>query len=188
MAKQARSLTCERIRGYAKKDLRCGYCNKVLKVVRQAKRYCDVNCRVAASKRRVRDAEDTVESKAAAQAAVRDKAAQGLAYVLDRQARGFRWFRSSCADELEAHGLPGNRVVAAAVLGISVDTLQRRLRYGTDLLAPLQHSRRVNRMSDTPLVVPSAKVLAQIRIHPTSRDIALRRVKAAAANEPEMEV
>lgn len=128
----------------------------------------------------------------AAEAQVLAKAKRGVEYILERQARGKRWFRSQYAAELEAAGLPPNCEIAAIVLGINMVTLKKRLQAGTDLLAPLMPTVRSERVSPVRLKVLFPELVSKIVVYNLSEKRRLKRkiakVRAEAADLKEMEV
>ena len=163
--------------------MRCRFCKGSCHMSEAVSDFCSNRCRM-----RYRRAQARVGHEAKAQTWVDSSAERGLQFVLERQACGKKWFRGRYADELEAHGLPGNVVVAAAVLGLDAITLRKRLVNGTDLLAPLKPDSRHGRRAYVPLVIPPARVLAKVRIHSTGKEIELRKIKARVKREAVPEI
>ena len=149
------------------------------------KRFCGARCRLRRFKAR-KKAEIPEGVRAEAKETVKARSEEGRAYALRRKELGRKWFRSKYADLLEARGLPGHCCIAAEMLGIQESTLRKRLKHGTDLLAPLRASTR--NPAQVVLVPPTAKQLKGIRILETSAQKRLSETATKLGKREDLEV
>lgn len=174
--------------------MRCDFCGDQLRQKWNRKsssynraRFCGRKCRRAFWRR-----QSMTETLKDSEAQVLAKAKRGADYIIERQSRGKKWFRSIHAVELEAAGLPPNCEIAAISLGISPITLKKRLQNGTDLLAPLRTDHRNGRESLVRLKVLFPELISKIIIYNCSEKRRLKRrvakVRAEAAKFKKMEV
>ena len=174
--------------------MKCPYCGVVMRATgerrspsKNVQEHNAWKCRRAGQRR-----QRAMNTQAMAEAKVLAKAKQGLEYLVERQARGKKWFRSQHAAELEAAGLPPNCEVAAIVLGVNLATVKKRLANGIDLLKPLRADSRNGRGSSVRLRVLFPEFAEKIVIYNPSEKRRLKRklakVRKEAAVLDEMEV
>ena len=164
--------------------MKCEQCGKELKARSHEslqpwqhgspQRFCGATCRQISCRKR--KAIKSPEEIRAAEERVRARAERGFEFAMYKQEHGRKWFFSKHAAALKAAGLPGHCCLAAEMLGISESTLRKRLKHGTDLLAPLRPS--TLNPAYVELERPKKEWTAKLKISKTDAQLARRDLKA----------